>query len=287
MRRAQSTIEVIALIGGLVGFALLVVGASSGRAADVVERIEEALPGHRPERRDDRWALRSPTYGPLLRRYAPTLVLERDRWRKDRAVPVDPAVCRRPACAALDVAYPVAHVHVARRDGVAYLQYWFFYPDSQTSHIPVRALRGHHRDDWEGLIVRIDPDDGSASARVTSHAGVTGSAPWWALDPGWQPVGPNPVVYRASGSHAGGFRERDIDLARDRWNGTLATIPSSLLRLVPADTAPGLRLRYDPAVTPPWRKRLWTHPAALGTGASGERGDAARAARAWASAVQP
>ena len=287
MRRAQTTVELIALIGGLAGFALLLVGVSTGSAGAVVEHIEEARPGHRPEKRDDRWALRSDPYGPLLRRYAPTLVLERDRWGKDRAVPVDPAVCREPACAAHDIAYPVAHVHVARRDGVAYLQYWFYYPDSKTSHIPIPALQGYHRDDWEGLIVRIDPKTRSASARVTSHEGLTGAAPWWSPEPGWQPVEPHPVVYRASGSHAGGFRKRHIDLAGDRWNGTLATIPAARLRLIPADTAPGLRLRYATGITPPWRKRLWTHPAVLGTGASGDRGDATLAARTWASAVRP
>jgi len=46
----------------------------------------------------------------------------------------------------------------------------------------------------------------------------------------------------------------------------LAELDGARLRLVPADTAPALRLRYDPAAVPPWRKRLWRDPEAVTTG---------------------
>ena len=274
MRRAQATIELLVLIGLALALALVVAVAARGEAGRAARHLADSVPGHRPERRDDRWALRSDAYGALIRRYAPTLVLERDRYGQDDAVPSDPAVCRASWCAAVGTGLPTLFVHRVRRPGVTYLEYWLYYPDSRTTHAPLGALAGYHRDDWEGVIVRI-PDGGRPGARVTAHLSVVGArAPWLGGagtlvggDPGWQPVGPHPVVYRAAGSHANGFRPTGIDLALDRWNGALATIPAAAFRLVAADTAPALRLRYDPAASPPWRKALWRDPEATGTGA--------------------
>ncbi len=265
MRRAQAALELVVLLGLLALAGVLVAAAARADGAGWARRIVHALPGERPERRDDRWALRSDRYGPLLRRYAPTLVLERDRWGEDRAVPVDVAVCRRPACAALGTGVAVAYTHVVDRPGVTYLQYWLYYPDSRTTHAPVKGLQGYHRDDWEGVIVRVT-DTGAAAVRVTAHQGVVGLRPWWAGDPGWRPVTGRPRVYRASGSHAMGFAPVGIDAPLDRWNGTLAELAGARLRLLPADSAPALRLRYDPAAAPPWRKRLWRDPTAQTTG---------------------
>ncbi len=260
MRRGQATVELLALIGVaalLTGFLAL---AARSDGASWSERLAEAIPGKRAERRDDRWALRSDRYGPLLRRYAPVLVLERDRWGEDRAVPVDVAVCRRPWCAALGVGDPVAFTHVVDTPGATYLQYWLYYPDSRTSHVP--GAPGHHADDWEGVIVRVG-DDGAVGARVTAHHAVVGERPSWRGDPGWRRIEPAPLVYRAAGSHANGFAPTGIDAPLDRWNGELGRVR---LRLVPADTAPALRFRYDPAVAPPWRKALWRRPEATTTG---------------------
>ena len=265
MRRAQATLELVLLLGLVALVGAMAVAAAQGAGAGWAERIARALPGERAERRDDRWALRSDRYGPLLRRHAPTLILERDRWGEDTAVPVDVAVCRRPACAALGTGLPVAFTHVVDRPGVTYLQYWLYYPDSRATHAPVADRLGYHPDDWEGVIVRV-ADDGVASVRVTAHQGVVGLRPWWRGDPGWRPLSGRPRVHRAAGSHAMGFAPTGIDAPLDRWNGTLAELDGARLRLVPADTAPALRLRYDPAAVPPWRKRLWRDPEATTTG---------------------
>ena len=256
MRRAQATIELLALLGAALALTAVIAFAGDGWARHLVESI----PGHRAERRDDRWALRTDAE---IRRYVPTLVLERDRYGADASVPVDVAVCRAVWCAAFGTGRPAIFTHRVRRPGVTYLEYWFYYPDSRTLHAPVAALEGFHRDDWEGLIVRI-PDEGPAAARVTAHQWVVGANRGWLTDPGWRPVDPHPVIYRAAGSHANGFTPNGIDVPLDTWNGTLATLTE--FQLIAADTAPALRFRYDPAAVPPWRKALWRNPEATGTG---------------------
>ena len=286
MRRGQSTIELLVLLGVAIGLTLLVAIAARADGGSVRQHLIESIPGHRPERRDDRWALRSDPYGPLIRRYVPTIILERDRYGEDAAVPTDPGICRKPWCAALGTGRPAIFTHLVRKSGsatraagrgeqgVTYIQYWFYYPDSKTLHTPVADLQGYHRDDWEGMIVRI-PDGGEPAARVTAHQGLVGSARGWtvsaggatlASNPGWQPIAEHPVIYRAAGSHANGFVREGIDMPLDRWNGDLARVPWSAFTLVAADTAPALRFRYDPAATPPWMKALWTHPEVTGTG---------------------
>ena len=267
MHRAQATLELLVLLGLACALALVVAVAARGEAGRAARHLAESLPGHRPERRDDRWALRDDRYGPLLRRYVPRLVLERDRYGADAAVPVDVAVCRSPWCAALGTGRPALFAHRVRRPGVTYLEYWFYYPDSRTLHAPLAVLEGFHRDDWEGVVVRV-PDAGWPGARATAHRGLVGSrAAWLGGDPGWLPVGPHPVVYRAAGSHANGFGPVGIDAPLDRWNGTLGVVEPGAFEVIAADTAPALRLRYDPAAVPPWRKALWRHPEATGTGA--------------------
>ena len=277
MRRGQATIEFLVLLGVAIAVtAFIVIGARSD-GASYATRIAKAIPGHQPERRDDRWALRSDSYGPLLRRYAPELVLERDRYGEDAAVPVDPAVCRKPWCAAFGTGRASVFTHVVRRagavvagvrqSGVTYLEYWFYYPDSKTLHFPVPKLQGFHRDDWEGMIVRI-PEGGSATARLTAHQGLVGNSPVWTGNPGWQPIAAHPTIYRAAGSHANGFDRLGIDAPLDRWNGDLGRLPVAELHLIAGDTAPSLRLRYDPAAVPPWRKQLWTNPESTSTGAA-------------------
>ncbi len=248
-RRGQATVEsiglalLVALLLGALGTA--VAAGAPGLAGDLAAQ----LPGHRPVRRGDRWALLDDRYGPLVRRYAPTLVLERDRYGEDASVPVAFTTCRARRCAALGRGAPTAYVHVHRRGGDVYLHYWLYYPDSLTSHLPLAALRGAHADDWEGVIVRVRAD-GSAAARATAHAGLVGAAPWWAEASGWRPLTGAPVLYRAAGSHANGFARDDVDVAGDRWNGDLAAILPSALLLLPADEAASARRRFDPRRLP-------------------------------------
>jgi hypothetical protein len=153
----QSTVEHLAL--GL-AVAAVVAGLATAVVHDVpglvVGALRDALGRRPPPLRDDSWALGSSTYRPLIRRYAPRLVLERDVWGHDDAVPVDPRRCRHAACARFGEATPTAFVHLKRLPTATYIAYWTYYPGSQTSHLPLAALRGAHRDDWEGLIVRLD-----------------------------------------------------------------------------------------------------------------------------------
>jgi hypothetical protein len=176
----------------------------------------------------------------------------------------------------------VVFVHLLRRPGAAYVSYWFYYPRSLTAHLPVAALRGEHRDDWEGAIVRVDAR--GTAMRVSAHGGFAGLAPWWASEPGWRPVAPHPRVFRASGSHANGFGEAALDLAGDRWNGTLGEV--ARFDLEPADEAPAARRRFDPEATAPWRKRVWRDPELPSTAADGSRGLGTAAARAWATMLE-
>ena len=65
-----------------------------------------------------------------------------------------------------------------RRHGRLYLQYWLYYPDSNSvlgpsdtiwNNSPLRLFGGYpgyHADDWEGYAVRVDPD-GSVWVRAT------------------------------------------------------------------------------------------------------------------------
>jgi hypothetical protein len=168
---------------------------------------------------------------------------------------------------------------VVRRAEAIYVEYWFYYPDSRTDHLPLAALAGYHRDDWEGAIVRLGRD-GSASARVSAHEGFAGLRPWWSGDPGWRPVAPHPPVYRAAGSHANGFGPADVDLAGDRWNGTAGTVTAFALE--PADEAPAARARFDAGAVPPWRKAVYRDPRVASTAAAGTRGTLARLAAIWA-----
>jgi hypothetical protein len=278
MRRStgQATLEFLLLVGLLAVLTLVLgVALASGAAASTADALRRALRPPSPAH-DDTWAIGSTTWGPLIRRYAPRVVLERDLYGEDASVPVDFAHCRRRACARLGVARAVVFVHLVRRPTAAYIHYWFYYPDSRATHLPAGGL-GTHRDDWEGVIVRLAAD--GAAARATAHGGLAGAGPWWATAPGWRPIGRRPLVYRASGSHANGFGPGDIDLAGDRWNGTLGAVDPTF---VAADLARSRRFRFDPAASPPWMKRLWRDPDAAGTGTDGSQGRETAAARAWA-----
>jgi hypothetical protein len=234
----------------------------------------------------------------LLRRFAPNVVYEPG----ETSLPVDFRRCRSPGCSQapddrdLDAGRSEAGVpaaaftHVLRRGGETFLQYWFYYPDSDTGLGPSHAIwdnsplgllgryPGFHRDDWEGYFVRVD-SGGAAYVRASSHRGYQGCKERvcrnrWAAWTGWTRV--------SRGSHAG-----HIPL-RSQWRVSL-----SLRRGVPAVRArkeyrplyPGLDLheritgaaslelipletlspdvlsesRFD-GIEPPWRKEVYSDP---------------------------
>jgi hypothetical protein len=223
----------------------------------------------------------------LLRRHAPGLVYEPG----ERQLPVDWRRCRRPACARApddrdldvnrtDAGHPAtAFAHVVRRGGRTYLQYWLYYPDSNTTvaasdriwrAVAPRRFRypGYHPDDWEGYAVRLD-GSGRVAVRSSSH----GHWQWckrgrcrgrWGAPTGWTRV--------SRGSHSGHVPVYRIGHGRR----PLPAIPGVNLR-ERTTTADGLRLvplrhrgrgRYRPldrGVRPPWRKRVTREPESEGS----------------------
>ena len=131
----------------------------------------------------------------LVRRHLQGLVFEPG----ERQIPVDWRDCRAVECAVapddpdLDVhrsetGLPLTvFTHLIRRGDRRYIQYWFYYPDSNTTwarsdriwkNSPAGQIAqlvsgsdeypGFHEDDWEGATVRVEAD-GRAAVRVTSH----------------------------------------------------------------------------------------------------------------------
>jgi ribosomal protein L36 len=254
-----------------------------------------------------------------LREHAPNLVYEPG----ERELPVDWRRCRQPSCSnapddpELDThlgddgvrgahrARATAFTRVIRRDGRLYLQYWLYYPDSNSAvagsdRVWERSwllprihdllwgsadYPGFHRDDWEGVFVRIDPD-GSTWVRASAHGHYQGCK-WrecrnqWIRRTGWVRV--------SRGSHAGHVPFRVTPRAHDPRDGpglprfnTPAQAPSPHrprvglvpgrnlderstsgegLRLIPLETLdPGSYRPLDEDVKPPWRKRAYTDP---------------------------
>src|SRR5680860_344226 len=161
------------------------------------------------------------------------------------------------------------------RAGHLYIQYWTYYADSATLRgVPVAGPAGYHRDDWEGVQIRIAPD-GRIEQRASSHHGYNyiQSVANAGSDAGIVPlrdaaeaVGARPrngwgpetrLLVVSGGSHAGntnGF------LRIDR------VTPGRRVHLVPLEpvvAAEGDAYRF--AVSPPWRKRVWRDPEAAGT----------------------
>ena len=276
-----------AALWGLVALllALAVALLAPGLAGDLMRSLGGALPhaARRSSLTPDERALRSPRLRALIDRALPRLVLERDTTGDDDEVPVWTR-CRHPACARAGHAQPVLHVHLVHTQAGPVVELWTYYPDSQTSHLPLAALRGYHHDDWEGLMVAFSRDGAVLGARASAHSGFNGSAPWWeqAADD-WAPYAGD--VYRASGSHALGFERRDLDLAGDDWNGDLATVEPGAFRLVAADRVARRGLHFDAEVAPPWQKAAWRNPGTRHTSTAGSGSSRmAQAARVWAEA---
>jgi hypothetical protein len=250
-----------------------------------------------------------------VRELAPNLVYESG----ERQLPVDWRDCRRPECAnapddpALDTrtsdarAPATAFTHLIRRGGRLYIQYWLYYPDSNTALagsdrvwerswiLPrVRDLvagtpdyPGFHRDDWEGVFVRLDPD-GSTWVRASSHGHFQGCKSRgceddWVRPTGWVRVtrgshsghvpfrmeprpghrGRIPRIPRyipPLGSHSRPLRRVPLVPGRDVSERTTS---SEGIRLIPLETRnTGGYRPLDEDVKPPWRKRAYSDPEA-------------------------
>ncbi len=225
----------------------------------------------------------------LVRAHAPNLVYERG----ERQLPVDWRRCRVRECATapdepdLDVhrsdrgARATVFTRLLRRGGRTYLQYWLYFPDSNTTFagadraweaswlLPrVRELvsgsddwPGYHRDDWESVQVRLDPD-GGAWVRASSHGHYQGCKQGdcrnrWAAETGWSRV--------SYGSHAGHIPMHGAEgERRPAYPGPELgerTTTAEGLRLIPLETHPTRSYRrLDEEVAPPWRKRAYHDP---------------------------
>jgi hypothetical protein len=236
--------------------------------------------------------------GGLVRRHMPSLLFERG----SRAVPVDFRRCRSTACGdAAEQGYirrtnsglrVVAFVHVVdcRPGAVAqteaegadcsgpradnlYIQYWTYYADSATLRgVPIVGDEGYHRDDWEGVQIRIRPD-GSVDERASSHNGYNHGQGVvnWGSDAGIGPlkdateaVGLRPrngwgpethILLVSGGSHAGNAS----GIPRIE-----RLTPRSRVHLIPLESIAATS-QAQFAIAPPWRKRAWRDPEAEGT----------------------
>ncbi|HEX6653384.1 MAG TPA: hypothetical protein VF072_11620 [Thermoleophilaceae bacterium] len=239
-----------------------------------------------------------------VRSLAPSLVFEPG----EHELPVDWRECRRVACSvapddpALDAhvaagrrgraaARATAFTHVIRRGGRLYIQYWLYYPDSNTTlagsdRIWARVLGwiapypGFHRDDWEGAFARVDPD-GRVWLRASSH-GHFQSCKWafcrgeWARHGGWVRIsrgshsGHVPFVALPP-SPAGPIVARPMPRPlrprlRPVWPGRGLRERSTTgegLRLVPLESIdPRTYVPLDPDVLRPWDKDAYLDPLA-------------------------
>lgn len=237
--------------------------------------------------------------GRLVRRHMPTIGFEDG----SRAVPVDYRRCRDTDCGdgpedglvhrTFERLPVTAFVHVidcratareateaagvdcsGERAGRIYIQYWLYYANSATLRgVPIVGDAGEHRDDWESVQVRINPD-GSVDERASSHDGYDYSLQDfdWGADAGIDvlselaedlddrhPNGWGPetgLLLVSGGSHAGN--------AAGAPRGS-RFIPGRRVHLVPLEPiAADEHATF--AVVPPWLKEVWRDPEATGTG---------------------
>ena len=295
----QATVEwtgLLLLVCLIAGGAVAVAPAVDGRSFGgfLAHRFVCSVRGHC---RDGQVAL-ARAYGAadaaLVREHAPGLVYEPG----ERQLPVDYLRCRRRACAeAPDDRDLDAHrsrtgerttvfTRVLRRGGSTYVQYWLYFPDSNSTWagsdeiwernrlLPLigRVLGGSgeypgfHLDDWEGAQVRIDPD-GRVWARASSHGHYQGCKQAichnrWMRAGGWTRV--------SRGSHAGHIPGRlwALDPPHLRFRPALPgvdlrerTSTPEGLRLIPLEGRDrrGYR-RRDGGIEPPWGKEVYLDP---------------------------
>jgi hypothetical protein len=237
--------------------------------------------------------------GELVRRHMPSLLFERG----SRAVPVDFRRCRETECGdAAEHGYikrtdsrlaVSAFVHVVdcrpdvateseaagvdcsgSRAGNLYLQYWTYYADSATFRgIPVAGDAGFHPDDWEGVQIRIRPD-GSVDERASSHEGYNqrpGPVGGWASDAGIDSVKDATEALGLRAENGWGPETHLLIVSGGSHAGNTAGIPHierltqrNRVHLIPLEPiAATSKARF--AISPPWRKHVWSDPEAEGT----------------------
>ena len=303
--RGQGTVEWVALLvlvaltfAGLVAVGARVPGL--GLANAVASRIlcAAALAEHCGDE-PGLIAAYGDEVGRLAREHMPTILFEKGSL----AVPVDFRRCRETSCGdaaergfvrRTKAGLPItAFVHVVdcrpdaaedseiagadcsgARAGNLYLQYWLYYADSATLRdVPVAGERGYHRDDWEGVQVRIRPD-GTVDERATSHNGFNerpGKVSGWASDAGATPVKAAEEAIGLRSANGWGPETRLLIVSGGSHAGNVAGVPDlerltpgRFVHLVPLEPlVDTTEARF--AVSPPWRKHAWRDPEAADT----------------------
>lgn len=281
-QRGQAAIEWV----GVVLLMCVVLGCLTTAAATVDGRSFGGFLAHRvtcavKDGCDDGDAALERVYGAgdaeLVRRHLQGLVFEPG----ERQLPIDWRRCRRVECAlAPDDRDLDAHrsdaglratvfTRLQRRGRRRYVQYWTYYPDSNTTlagsdrlwrvvgglgrlsgKLPrgLPPYPGYHRDDWEAAAVRID-GDGRVGVRVTSHGHWRWCKPnvcegAWGYPTGWARV--------SRGSHAG-----HVPTGPERER----TATAEGIRLVPLEGIDRRSYRrLDPDIAPPWQKDVYGNP---------------------------
>jgi hypothetical protein len=300
----QATIEwtaVVLLVAVVLGAAVAVVPAVDGRSLGsyLAHAILCSARGGCDVGNDELAGAYGRADAELVRRFAPNIVYEPGT----HTLPVDFRRCRSHRCSdapddkSLETALSnrgvpaAAFTHVVHRGDDTFLQYWFYYPDSNSVVGPSSAVwnnsplalagryPGYHRDDWEGYQVRVRRD-GQAVVRATSHDGYQGCKQrechnrWMALT-GWTRV--------SKGSHAGhipfepqlvrdGRVQLTLDVSLLRPFGYRPLYPgvdlherttgAAGLDLIPIETlAPSvLRGTEWDGMAPPWLKEVYLDP---------------------------
>jgi hypothetical protein len=300
----QATIEwtaVILLVALVLGAAVAFVPVVDGRSfgSFLAHAIVCAVRGGCTDGNRELASAYGPVDAALVRRFAPNIVYEPGT----HTLPVDFRRCRSHHCSdapddpSLDTAHSnsgvpaAAFTHVLHRGGTTFVQYWFYYPDSNSVLGPSSAIwnnsplvlaaryPGFHRDDWEGYQVRIGPD-GRALVRATSHFGYQACKQRecenkWTPSTGWTRV--------SKGSHAGHIPLEPIYARDGRMQFALSpsllrtygyrplypgvdlherTTGGAALDLIPIETLPPELLRetkWD-GISPPWLKEVYLDP---------------------------
>jgi hypothetical protein len=244
----------------------------------------------------------------LVRQWAPSIVYEPG----EREIPIDYRACRATSCgnapddrwldvSRTDAGVPAtAFTHVVHAGGRTYIQYWFYYPDSNTTwagsdkafgvvssplklghklwgKVP-KAPRypGFHRDDWEGYQVELGAD-GDVRVRATSHHGYQYCKQrqcenQWGPWTGWTRVsrgshaGHIPLRTHIRGVHIGGgfpFARGSYDISGPAYPGVdihERTTVGADLRLVPLERVDQNAAPAFDGITPPWKKPVYSDP---------------------------
>jgi hypothetical protein len=244
----------------------------------------------------------------LVREYAPSIVYEPG----EKEIPIDYRQCRKVECGdapedrSLDVSQSdtgvpaSAFTHVVHADGRTFIQYWLYYPDSNTTwaasdkvwklagaplnlehklwgRIPKPPrYPGFHNDDWEGYQVELDAD-GDTRVRATSHHGYQYCKQrqcenQWGPWTGWTRVsrgshaGHIPLRTRVRGVALGGgfpFVRGSYDIEGPAYPGVDTherTTVGADLRLIPLETVDRQAAPRFDGITPPWQKAVYYDP---------------------------